>query len=238
MTDSHVILIDRIDARLQALDGLSDRKASLNACGKPDLIRDIRRGKDVGTTRIADLARALGTTVGYLHGETDAPSPKRTRKPAGPAIPSAQDLPRDLPVYGTVMGAPSDIWADGEVAIQQVDLNTSNVIDWFRRPPALRDKREAYVLYTIGDSMDPAYEDGSAMIVDPKRRVGARDYVVVYLRGEDHDETVAVLIKRLVRKSTEYIELEQFNPRTTFRLDAKRVRAIHGVVPWGEAMGF
>lgn len=52
-------LLAIIDERLQAL-GLSERKASLNAVGKPDFIRDIRRrGHSPKADKLAALARVL-----------------------------------------------------------------------------------------------------------------------------------------------------------------------------------
>jgi len=46
-----------------------------------------------------------------------------------------------------------------------------------------------------------------------------------------------VLLKRLIRRSGSYIELEQFNPPAKFRVDAARVKAVHRVMRWAEASG-
>jgi len=239
MSIMHQIIVDRIDARLQALGGLSDRKASLRACGKPDLIRDIRRGKVPGWERLGEIARALETTADYLRGETENPAPAPADRSAQP-VPSRHELPRDLPVYGTAMGAEASFYSDhaGEIAIEQTDLNSGEVIDYLRRPPALSNRPEAYALYTAGDSMAPKYERGEAVIVDPSRQPVVNDYVVVYLRRTDADSAAAVLLKRLARRSSSYVELEQFNPAATFRLDRKAIMAIHRVTPWDEAFGF
>jgi hypothetical protein len=229
MTDN-LALIDRIDARLQALAPLSDRKASMRAINKPDLIRDIRRGKEVGAERLRALARALETSVDYLLGVSE----KADNTEFNP-----ESMDKDIPVYGTALGASEDIWEDhkGEVAIEQTDLNTGEVIDYFRRPPSLRDRRDVYVLYTAGDSMSPAYEEGSPILVDPRQPPSLRDYVVAYLRDTDDEYASAVLIKRLVRRSSSFVELEQYNPPAIFRMDAKRFRAMHRVKPWGEVFG-
>jgi phage repressor protein C with HTH and peptisase S24 domain len=39
-----------------------------------------------------------------------------------------------------------------------------------------------------------------------------------------------VLIKRLVRRTGGYVELRQFNPDTTFRVETQRVAKIHRVL--------
>jgi hypothetical protein len=232
MTDPLAILADRIDARLQAL-GISDRKASINAIGMRVWIRGCRRGQRPRAGRLSALAKALETTVAYLQGDTDVPGAPL----AGP-IPRADELPRDLPVYGTALGADAEFWSDhaGAVAIEQTDISTGDAIDFYRRPPALRDRPDVYLLYTAGDSMAPAFEAGQAIPVDPKRAPAIGNYVVVYLRG-DQDETAAVLIKRLVKRSSSWIELEQFNPPATFRLEARQFRAVHRVMRWDEVLG-
>jgi hypothetical protein len=230
--DINTILVDRIEERLQAL-GLSDRKASLKATGRPDLIRDIRRGKVPLSDKMGALARALETTADYLQGHSDAASDGRVPKLVPP------DMPRDIPVYGTAIGADADFWSEhsGDIAIEQTDLNTGEVIDYFRRPPSLMDRRDVYGLYVAGDSMAPRFESGEGVVVDPKQPPAIRDDVVVYLRASSGDGAAAVLIQRLVRRSSEWIELEQFNPPSVFRIDKRKVAAIHRVKPLGETLG-
>lgn len=235
MPNRVVIILDRIEARLQALD-LSPRKASLIATGKPDAIRAIQRGQVPSAERLARLASALQTTTAYLQGETDSPSVGH-----GGLIPAPLDMPRDIPVYGTALGAEESFWSehDGEVAIEQTDISSGEVIDYYRRPPALRDRRDVYMLYTAGDSMAPAYEAGQAIPVDPSRPPAIGNYVVVYLRakGGDDEGTAAVLIKRLVKRGAGWIELEQFNPPARFRLQAGQYRAVHRVMSLDEVLG-
>ncbi|WP_066723496.1 S24 family peptidase [Sphingomonas pituitosa] len=240
MADRSTILIDRIDERLQAL-GLSDRKASLAATGKPDLIRDIRRGAHPLATRLASLASILETTTDYLQGRSDQPA-GAVQNEGGirSLVPQPQDMIQDIPVYGTAMGSEHEYGDgfDGMVAIEQTDLNMGEVVDRFRRPPALLHRRDIYGLYVTGESMSPAFESGAGIIVDPKKPPSIRDYVVVYLRDRvDSDNAAGVLIKRLVRRSASYIELQQFNPPAIFRLDSRMYREVHRVMPWDEAFG-
>lgn len=157
------------------------------------------------------------------------------------ALPPQIRLPRDVPVYGTAIGgavalATSD---DGKTAIEQTDLISSDVIDYFRRPPGLANKKKAYGLYVTGGSMEPVFEPGSPIIVDPGRTPSIRDYVVVYLRNavEEDDEIVKVLVKRLARRSASFIELEQFNPPSTFRVPLQDVASMHRVMPLSDIIG-
>lgn len=239
MTDPLAIMLDRIDERRAAL-GLSERKASLMATGKADMIRDMRRGRVPLADRLKSLAVVLETTVDYLQGATDVTGAPSAQIGIRSIVPEPQAMLQDIPVYGTALGSEAQygIDGDGTVIVEQTDLNTGEVVDRFRRPPNLQNRRDVYGLYVAGDSMEPAYEAGQGILIDPKRPPNARDYVVVYLRDrEDSDGAAGVLIKRLVRRSASYIELQQYNPAATFRLDARLYREVHRVMPWDEAFG-
>lgn len=147
----------------------------------------------------------------------------------------ATELPRDVPIYGTALGAPQDF--DGQ-AIEQTMLNTGEVIGYVKRPSLLNGHPNAYGLYIQGSSMAPRFEEGETVLVSggPRPpRIG--DDVVVYLRdGDDDERASAVLIKRLVRRTSSYTELEQFNPPMMFRIEAERILRIDRVIPWAELL--
>lgn len=146
-------------------------------------------------------------------------------------------LPRDLPVYGSSLGAPRDF--DGK-AIEQTMLNTANVVDHIKRPAILHGQNFAYALWVQGVSMEPRYEDGDTIYVTnslhakPPRM---HDDVVVYIRDMQEDDGLSatgVLVKRLVRRTASYVELQQFNPPETFRIATDRVLRMDRVIPWRE----
>ena len=144
-------------------------------------------------------------------------------------------LGRDVPVYGTALGAPLDF--DG-VAIEQTELQLHTVVDYFVRPTVLQNRPDVYGFYVQGASMAPRFEEGEMGFVETKRPPRVGDDVIVQLRApiDDGEEVTAALIKRLVRRSASYVELEQFNPATTFRIEAEKVKAIHRVIPWRELL--
>lgn len=170
-----------------------------------------------------------------------SPLEARESQPIDPPLPRRRDMPKDIPVYGTALGGGCTV-LEGEapsVAIEQTDLNTGEVIDFLRRPPGISRRRKVYGLYVSGGSMEPAFEPGQPIIVDPSRAPAIRDYVVVYLRnGHDHDDAVSrVLVKRLARRSSSFVELEQFNPQSTFRVATKDIAAIHRVLSLSDIIG-
>lgn len=151
---------------------------------------------------------------------------------------SQQRMQQNIPILGTALGA--DRVSDG-LAIEQTCLYEHEQIGFAKRPVFLDGRTDIYGLYVQGSSMDPAYEDGTTILVETKRPPRIGEYAVVYLRmngdGDESDvdgRARTILIKRLIRKSASYIELEQFNPRMSFKVDMKEVLKMHRVIPWGE----
>ncbi len=152
---------------------------------------------------------------------------------------SLETWPRDFPVYGTSLGSPRDF--EG-TAIEQTMLNTGTTIEYLRRPAVLNGMTAAYGLYVQGTSMTPRFDDGETIYVTDSRksrppRIG--DYVVVYLRdvhNDDGESASAVVVKRLSRKNSDFVELEQFAPALTFRIRADSILRIDRVLPWSELL--
>ena len=151
-------------------------------------------------------------------------------------------LPRDLPVYGTALGSEARVEAaegGGTLKVEQAELDQSEVLGYLRRPPALEGRRDVYGVYVAGASMYPRFGEGEAVFVDPKRPPMIGDDVILFLvEADEHegDRVRNVLVKRLKRRTADWYELEQFNPACTFRIDRKRVRAVHRIVPAGELL--
>lgn len=150
-------------------------------------------------------------------------------------VKQAWALPRGkpVPVLGTAFG--SDLEEiDG---IETTELMMSEVLDYVARPPSLASDETAYAVTTIGDSMAPRFEPGELAFVSPKAPVNVGDDVLVQLRNEDdagEDNQAAgrvtiVLLKRLVKRTSTFVELRQFNPDKTFRVPLARVRRMHRV---------
>lgn len=140
---------------------------------------------------------------------------------------SMQRMDKTLPVYGSALGAEQVI--DGE-AVELTTLNRAEVIEHRERPPILNGKRDVYGLYVQGSSMDPAFDDGDLLVVQKTTAISVGDFVVIYTRakGERDDGETAenVLIKRLVRRTAQYIELRQYQPDITFRIPREDVLRI------------
>lgn len=182
-------------------------------------------------------AAAFGIDVADIIRPDAATIPESNASPFRMEGAPDRRLHQDLPIFGTALGAPRVI--EGE-AIEQTMLNQGDLIGYAKRPTILDGRADAYGLYVVGSSMSPVYPEGSMLLVETKKPPRVGDDVVVYLRpeGEDDDgsRSRAVLVKRLVRRSASYIELEQFHPAMTFRIPAEKILRIDRVMTLGDLL--
>jgi phage repressor protein C with HTH and peptisase S24 domain len=150
---------------------------------------------------------------------SDAPRPGRGRPPSvGTAAPAASPSrpfqePDRIPIRSGARGG-----TDQEMFLED------GPIGYTPRPANLNGVRSAYALYMVGDSMEPRYEPGWLLHVNPfKPPIRGRD-VVVYKEGQ------AVLIKQFVGWEGDTLVLRQLNPQATLRIPRDQVRECHLVV--------
>lgn len=185
---------------------------------------------------IGRAADALGVPATALISEGELPPTNaRTVNLEGSSL---ERLREDLPIYGTALGAPKIV--EGE-AIEQTWINSGETIGYAKRPAILNGQHDAYAVYTVGHSMAPKYDEGDMLVAQRKRPARIGDDVVVYLRcdGEEDDgkRARAVLVKRLVRRSASYVELEQFNPPLIFRIPADQIVQIDRIMTMTDLLG-
>jgi phage repressor protein C with HTH and peptisase S24 domain len=183
------------------------------------------------------LAKAFeGTEVGREPILALAGLPESNAKVVRYEGSSLETMRRDVPVFGTALGASQSF--NGQ-AIEQTTLNTGEIIGYFQRPTVLNGRANVYGLYIQGSSMSPRYEHGESAFVERDKPPRIGDEVVVYIRDQERDDgesASGAMIKRLVRMTAEYVELEQFNPPVTFRVERARVVRIDRVIPWAELL--
>lgn len=248
MTKSRNELAEQMLTRIQQKadqHGLTMRGISMAATGKPDVLRDLeRRGAIPAAPRLEAIAEYLGTTSHWLMTGEDVPLGAPVAR-----IEHISDhrvdyrghkLAKDVPVRGTAEGATLQFSQNGHVLdVESFEVDGSEAVDWLKRPPSLVGRDSVYGLYIVGWSMHPRYDDGDPLFVDPRHRVSIGDDVIVQLATprEDGGRAIRVLCKTLVRRTAEFVELEQYTPRETFRIPHKQIAEIHRVVPRREIYG-
>jgi len=240
MSSAPEILKERIQAKLHELN-VTAREISMAALNQPDAIRNIiKKGHTPAADRLDAIAEHLGTTADWLLGRetriertfsTQALSPEAFRR-----------LPKTLPIYGSALGA--DLEFDDSngvvVNVEQTEVHMAAPTDFMARPIGVTGRPDLYVVSVSGHSMEPRFDSGQRLLVDPKRLPGVGDDVVVQLRGPtfDGEEVRHVLIKQLVRRRPGLVVLRQFNPSIEFEVPNEQVSCVHRVMRWDEAMGF
>jgi phage repressor protein C with HTH and peptisase S24 domain len=122
-------------------------------------------------------------------------------------------------------------WGSRGSMIELTELRPGEAVDRLPRPLSLANDASAYAITIVGDSMWPRFRPGRRVAVSPKAPVSIGDDVIVKLAGMDESAgRVPVLLKELVRRSADGLELRQFNPDLTFRLPAEQVGSIEKVV--------
>lgn len=233
------ILFERIQAKLLERN-VTAREISL-AVGSADVIRNIKRGNMPSAARLDAIASELETTSDWLLGR-DSTIARTIPENGNTSEAALRRLPKTLPIYGSALGADLT-FVDGNgivVNVEQTEVHMAAPTDFMARPIGVTGRPDLYVVLVSGHSMEPRYDSGRRVLVDPKRSPGVGDDVVVQLRGPtfDGEEIRHVLIKQLVRRRPGVVVLRQFNPIVEFEVPNEQVSSVHRVMPWDEALGF
>lgn len=146
-----------------------------------------------------------------------------------PSLPPRTEMPRDVPVLGTAMGA------NGEGAFE---LNqTGGVVDMVLRGPGIANSRKVFAIYVEGDSMSPRHEPGELRYCDPSRPPRIGDDVVIVMAAKEPGKPPQAYLKKLVRRSASEIMTRQFNPEKEVRFPTDQVQQVIRVLTTNEVMG-
>jgi phage repressor protein C with HTH and peptisase S24 domain len=209
-------------------DGLSPNAWAVRAGVSRTVWSDMRRHGNPSRRTLEKLLAAAGSTLAEFEalriGDSGAPpvaaaegvSEGHRRGWIAGALPP-------LPVLDTRLKGE---WGDPGSGIEIIEVRRSERIDTAPRPPSLAADRDAFAITVVGDSMWPRFRPGRRVAVSPRSPVAIGDDVLVSLSGKPG----LSLLKELVRRTGSYVELRQFNPDCTFRVEATEVEAIEKVV--------
>ena len=132
-----------------------------------------------------------------------------------------------LPILSTEIGGD---WPGANPPSELTLLAPDKVIGDLPRPPSLARDSDAYAITMVGDSMWPRFRPGRHLVISPQSAVAIGDDVVVRLQGALEASHVSVLIKELVRRTRDYVELRQFNPAGMTRVDLSDIASIDKIL--------
>ncbi len=225
---------DRLRQRMELRD-FSARKLSLAIGANAGYVRDLLdpdKTSMPSEARARALAQILETTTDWLFGRAENPAQPISEVSFTDGVREwRQTKGEKLPIYGTGYCDDLRVQQDGSyVDVEQTLFDPANTVGMIERPPALRFAQDAYAIYFHGISMEPRFFQGEIGIVTPTPPPGPGDFVVVQLNDGNGDDVIHVLVKRLIRATSTYVELEQFNPAIIFRVDRKRVTRMHKIL--------
>lgn len=110
---------------------------------------------------------------------------------------------KDFPVFSAAMGG------DGHIIV------TFDPIDFVKRPTVVEHVPDAYGLYVVGESMEPAFESGDMALVNPRLPPARDRNHVFYHIAPDGGESEAI-VKRLLSYNDKDWLLAQYNPAREF----------------------
>lgn len=206
-----------------------------------NVFNDIRRHGNPKSETLQKLLDVAGVSFVEFDAALAPPGSERSEQARATALNDPYSVfrherPRDVPVRGT----PScgDYEVDGH-HVETVEMDLGEIVDYVRRPASLDGRKDVYAIYFTGFSMVPRFEPGEVAYVDTRRPPSIGDYIVMQLRTErgGDERVVSALVKRLAKQTADHVELEQFNPPLVFRVDRRRIAAMHRIFPLAELVG-
>lgn len=142
-----------------------------------------------------------------------------------PQFPYRDSMEKDVPVLGTAAGS----------HIKGAFKLGSDVIDYVRRPAALKGAKDVYSLYVEGSSMEPQYFPGDLVFVNPNRPPRTGDIVIVQIK--DSEDGVEGSIGILVKYSDTVVVLGKRNPPGEIQIKRSNGSTVHKVLSNNELFG-
>jgi hypothetical protein len=160
---------------------------------------------------------------------------------SGPGSPGSADsgvgearrrgwTPAPLPPLPLLPSSLAGEWGEAGEGIELLEIRRGESIDQLPRPQSLAADDSAYAVTIVGDSMWPRFRPGRRVAGSPRSPVAVGDDVLVRLAGSGEGQGELVLLKELVKRTADGLELRQFKPDRTFKVSAAQVAGIDKVV--------
>ncbi|GGJ14024.1 XRE family transcriptional regulator [Neoroseomonas lacus] len=175
-----------------------------------------------------DWMTRLGGALGVEPAALMAPVEGGVAIPLPPPLPQRHEMPRDVPVFGTAMGA------NGDGAFT---INLGGQVDMVRRGPGIANSRGVFAIYVEGESMAPRFQPGELVYLDKNRPIRMGDDVVLVVEMPGKGDEPRAYLKRLMRRTADRWICEQFNPPKTVEFDVASLKDKFRVLTLNEVMG-
>lgn len=214
-------------------DGWTANAWAVNAGVSRTVWTDMRRHGNPSRRTLQKLLAAAGSSLAEFEALRVGDRPAGVDGDGSPAVSDSRTggwQPSRLPPLPLVAAADAGLWGNATNRIALIELRVDQILAQLARPASLNGDAGAFVLTVPTNSMWPRFRPGRRVAVSPKAPVEAGDDILVMLA---HDPAIGVapaLLVELVERATNHLELRQFHPDVSFRVDALQVSAIYKVV--------
>ena len=197
-------------ARILAEKGWKPTELARRAGVVPSTINRFLSGKathNLSATTLAKLANAAGTPNPF--------EPTLFVKEAEPytIIDARVGGAGMIPIYGETGLPTKDV----------ISFKTNEIQGWAPRRADLGGVMKAYCVYAAGNSMEPKYQPGQLLYVNPSKPARDNDFVLVRFK----DGTG--LVRRLLATDNQAVTVRAFNPARDTKLPLAEIDAIHRI---------
>lgn len=211
-------------------DGLTANGWAVKAGVSRTVWADMRRHGNPSRRTLEKLLTAAGSSLAEFEALRIGAEPRHGPADAGAVGEGARRgwIPPPLQPLPLLGSAEAGEWPQAGSGIDLLEIRYGEQIQPVPRPVSLAADRDAYVVTVIGNSMWPRFRTGRGVAVSPRSPVSIGDDVLVLLKQRRDGRSVA-LLKELVSRTSAYVELRQFNPDLTLKVDAAEVEAIQKI---------
>ena len=198
---------------------------------------DMRRHGNPSRRTLERLLVAAGSSLAEFEALRigKAPRPILAMSAAGAKdVRSAGWRPAPLPPIPLLATGQGGEWQDDGRQIEWMEFDFERLAGRVERPTSLSGDSQAYAVTVVGESMWPRFRPGRTLLVSPAALLVNGDDVLLRLTSLSAQGKAMVMLKELVRRTPHLVQLRQFNPDTTFEVEASAIAAIHKIV--GEAI--
>lgn len=196
-----MILKDEI-IRLREAKGWEQSDLARMAGIRQQTLSLIEVGQTKSSSFIGPIADALGVPVNQIDTSFSGLAPRATQRKHNTEM-LAGGIERSFPIYAAAEGG------DGAIILSW------DAIEYITAPPGLEHVRGAYGMYIVGESMEPRYERGEKVWVNPNIPPRPGNDVLIF---KSRDGETQALVKRLARTTSTDWHVSQFNPQKSFKL--------------------